>query len=225
MQNLDYGKRFRKEKTRQAPIQRPKPAEPVFSKPSPKKNSSQISDFFSKVQVNPLPVWYYFIIGILLFTSGVFVGMKLDQKESHFASNEMSSFRNVPNADTISTSEPEASVSAKPEIQESPGSGREDTLDSGNLASVPKNLQFPPKINQVNYIIQLGNFSREDSTKWAASLIREKQEFQGRIFRTSTGKLYLGYYYDLKEAKAVLKKVKKFQGGAFQEASIKNIQF
>ena len=58
-----------------------------------------------------------------------------------------------------------------------------------------------------------------------ASLIKDQQEFQGRLFRTSTGKLYLGYYYSVKDAKMVLKQIKKIPRWSFEEASIKNIQF
>jgi nitrous oxidase accessory protein NosD len=71
----------------------------------------------------------------------------------------------------------------------------------------------------------MGTYSKEDASKLASSLIREKQEFQGRIFRTTTGKLYAGYFYNFKDAKIMLKKLKKFQDGTFSDASIKNIQF
>ena len=71
----------------------------------------------------------------------------------------------------------------------------------------------------------MGSFSKEEGSKIASSLIREKQEFQGKIFRTTTGKLYAGYFYTYKDAKIMLKKLKKFQDGTFSEASIKNIQF
>lgn len=229
MQNTDYGKRFRKEKSKPIIQPRPQPSEQVFKKTPPvKKQNQSFAELFSGLfsgfnQSQPAGYFYFFLIGMLLFTTGVYVGMKLDQKESTFASNELNSYRNIQTDNQPELSEKKSSP--KVDLNEDAHSTKEEILDSGNTASVPKNLQFPPKLNQVNYIIQLGNFSREDATKWAASLIREKQEFQGRIFRTSTGKLYLGYYYDLKEAKVVLKKVKKFQNGPFQDASIKNIQF
>ncbi|MCX8000574.1 MAG: SPOR domain-containing protein, partial [Leptospiraceae bacterium] len=168
-----------------------------------------------KFEIPTISLWYVLLIGVFLFTSGLFLGMKISQKESSFASSEVQSFRNI--SETEANSERTRADIIEPE----PTNERENSI----ISSVPKNLQFPPKLNQVNYIIQLGNFSIEDANKYAASLIHERQEFQGRVFRTSTGKLYLGFYYDLKEAKSVLKKIKKFQGGIFQDAEIKNIQF
>jgi len=217
MQNLDYGKRFRKTKPRQTYTIKTKESESLSTPHNP-----TLYDFFFNLEVHSLPIWYYLIIGILLFTSGVFVGMKLDQKESFFTNNELNTFRNLQTSD-LNSEEPN-SKTPRSQLQEN-SLLKEESVEANNFTNFPKNLQFPPKLNQINYIIQLGNFSREEATKLAASLIRERQEFQGRIFRTNTGKLYLGYYYDLAEAKAVLKKIKKFQDGVFQEASIKNMQF
>lgn len=225
MQNTDYAKKFRKKKFQkiEAEISPQVTSHKASFNLKAKKNSKL--DFLSNDSRNleslPLPtlsLWHFLLIGIFLFTSGLFIGMKISQKESSFASGEVHSFRNISEAESTTESKPRAEISE-------PENPSELEQNSNLFSSIPKNLQFPPKLNQMNYIIQLGSFSLEDANKYAASLIHERQEFQGRVFRTATGKLYLGFYYDLKEAKSVLKKIKKFQGGIFQDAEIKNIQF
>ncbi|MCB1141647.1 MAG: hypothetical protein H7A24_13265 [Leptospiraceae bacterium] len=228
MQNIDFSKRIKKDPKKfpsNPPIQRKKTED--FSHSSSGRESSTRSQFLNILQQRnqQFPVLYLFIGAILFFTSGLVVGMKIDQKESYFSSNEINTFKNIGSTETeksgteisLNGSDDEDAEESKPTKQkrQAPPVSR----------SIPKNIQFPPKPDQINYIIQLGNFSKEEATKLAVSIIREKQEFQGRIFRTQTGKLYAGYYYNHREAKAVLKKVKKFRNGVFKDASIKNIQF
>ncbi|HMV42413.1 MAG TPA: SPOR domain-containing protein, partial [Leptospiraceae bacterium] len=148
-----------------------------------------------------------------------------------FMGNESNTFRNVNSSESNSSMEAVESSNTKEikaENQDNDGFTGEVSTNKVTKTALPtihKDLKFPPKLNQVNYIIQIGTFSREEANKWGASLIKDQQDFQGRLFRTSTGKLYLGYYYNIKDAKLVLKQVKKFRGGVFEEASIKNIQF
>lgn len=221
MQNTDYAKKFRKKKIFQ---QASEVGSSSFSKSENYSRERRNAKAYHLTSANlpkfefapSISLWYVLVIGVFLFTSGLFVGMRISQKESAFASGEVQSFKNV-----SENSESSPLEKTRAEISETFPESEENPL----LSSFPKNLQFPPKLNQTNYMIQLGTFSPEEANKYAASLIHERQEFQGRVFRTSTGKLYLGFYYDLKEAKNVLKKIKKFQGGIFQEAEIKNVQF
>lgn len=215
MQNTDYAKKLRKKKFIHASSEAITSTSKKSSISKDKKTYRSHSPENPKLEMPTISLWYVLLIGVFLFTSGLFLGMKISQKESSFASSEVQSFRNI--SETEVNSEQKRADIVEPESTEN----SENPL----LSSIPKNLQFPPKLNQINYIIQLGNFSIEDANKYAASLIHERQEFQGRVFRTATGKLYLGFYYDLKEAKSVLRKIKKFQGGIFQDAEIKNIQF
>ncbi len=217
MQNVDFSKR--KPKVVPSPRVNPQTTYPKIEVRSLKdpKNKSLFDILQQKNQ--SIPGIYILVGGILLFTAGFILGMKTDQKEALFSSNEAASFRNI-------NSEIEQDVPSpkneENDFEPSRGSEREEPK---SIPVIPKNIQFPPKPNQVNYIIQMGTFSKEDASKLASSLIREKQEFQGRIFRTTTGKLYAGYFYNFKDAKLMLKKLKKFQDGTFSEASIKNIQF
>lgn len=228
MQNVDYSRKLKRDDRR-------------FHSTDPKINLGKTSKNSGSGSIlnilnsnhQPLSFLYLFIGAILFFTSGLVIGMKIDQKESYFIGNESNTFRNVNSSANSSlspeTSEVENSKNSNEESQES-SDGFTNELAKTKvikqaLPSIHKDLKFPPKLNQVNYIIQIGTFSREEANKWGASLIKDQQEFQGRLFRTSTGKLYLGYYYSVKDAKLVLKQIKKFRGGVFEEASIKNIQF
>lgn len=223
MQNTDYAKKFRKRKSFSQVPEVGNLSTSKTSGYSHERKSSKIyhphitSESISKFEFAPsISLWYVLVIGVFLFTSGLFVGMRISQRESAFASGEVQSFKNI-----SENSESSISERTRAEISETSPESEENST----FSSIPRNLQFPPKLNQTNYMIQLGTFSPEDANKYAASLIHERQEFQGRVFRTSTGKLYLGFYYDLREAKNVLKKIKKFQGGIFQEAEIKSVQF
>ncbi len=218
MQNIDFSKR----KLKNTPTSRrvPPSPSPKIETRSPKASSNKSLFDLLQQRNQSIPGMYLLVGGILLFTAGFILGMKTDQKEALFSSNETASFRNI-------DSEIEQSDSKKQDDSEfeTAKNTEKNAEEIKQNSSLPRNLQYPPKPNQVNYIIQLGTFSKEDAGKIVSGLIREKQEFQGRIFRTTTGKLYAGYFYNFKEAKSMLKKLKKFQEGTFSEASIKNIQF
>ena len=225
MQNVDYSRKLKREERR---LHSTEPKIPL-GKNSRNSGSGSILNILNSNH-QPLSFLYLFIGAILFFTSGLVIGMKIDQKESYFSGNESNTFRNVntsENSLSVETSEQTNSRESKPGNSEDGFSNEVVTnkVTKTALPSIHKDLKFPPKLNQINYIIQIGTFSREEANKWGASLIKDQQEFQGRLFRTSTGKLYLGYYYNVKDAKLVLKQIKKFRGGVFEEASIKNIQF
>ena len=219
MQNVDFSKR----KLKNAPTSRkvlPSSPPPKVEIRSPKTSSNKSLFDLLQQRNQSIPGMYLLVGGILLFTAGFILGMKTDQKEALFSSNETASFRNI-------DSEIEQNDSKKQDDSEfeTTKNTEKNSDEIKQNASLPRNLQFPPRPNQINYIIQMGTFSKEDAGKAVSGLIRERQEFQGRIFRTTTGKLYAGYFYNFKEAKSMLKKLKKFQEGTFSEASIKNIQF
>lgn len=225
MQNVDYSRKLKRDE------RRPHSTESKISLKTPKgSNGSSILNILNSNH-QPLSFLYLFIGAILFFTSGLVIGMKIDQKESYFMGNESNTFRNVNNSEnnaSLETVETPNTKENKAEINENDGFTSETPTNKVTKTALPtihKDLKFPPKLNQINYIIQIGTFSREEANKWGASLIKDQSDFQGRLFRTSTGKLYLGYYYSMKDAKLVLKQIKKFRGGVFEEASIKNIQF
>lgn len=230
MQNIDYSKKIKKEERRLSPLH------PVQETVSQKlKSANKPSALMQLIQnrTQSIPPLYLFVGAALFFTSGLIIGMRIDHQESSFSAGqtEVNSFKNVSSAapqngtgQTETENPSDSDFNA--ETQAQPSKEEVRSVSKNQNAAVPKNIQFPPKENQVNYIIQLGSFNKEEAVHYAASLIKERQEFQGRIFRgTSTGKLFLGYFYDENEAKNALKRVKKFRNGIFAEASIKNIQF
>ena len=213
MQNVDFSKRKPKLSPR-PPISQPR----IDTRGIKDSRSKSLFDILQQKNQS-LPGMYLLVGGILLFTAGFIIGMKTNQKEILFTSNENTTFRDINSEIDQDVPPPK---SEETDFESSRASENKEEKQSN---VIPKNIQFPPKPNQINYIIQMGSFSKEEGSKIASSLIREKQEFQGKIFRTTTGKLYAGYFYTYKDAKIMLKKLKKFQDGTFSEASIKNIQF
>jgi hypothetical protein len=112
------------------------------------------------------------------------------------------------------------------------------TSDSGSLASVssgnglgdstaffPKNLKSPPKMDQINYLIEVGAYEPAESARVGKLILAEIPEFRGRIFRTSTGKLFAGYFYQWEEAKRALETLRGFEKDDFTTAELKTIRF
>jgi hypothetical protein len=220
MQNVDYSRRL-KSRAKTGGVAREKI---VIHDSKPR---ASILDFL-RARQQPVSFLYLCVGAALFFTSGLFVGMKMDQKESYFNNNEMNTFSNLGNERESDESIPRHTLppqSNRAELEENANHQPENTHQPAVANNGTQSLKFPPKPGQLNYIIQIGSFKKEEAARWGASLLKDKQELQGRIFRTSTGKLYLGYFYQESEAKAALKKVKKFHNGIFEEASIKKIQF
>ena len=220
MQNVDYSKKIsldqRKHITpRETNVRNALPLE----NNKPERFSSK--SFMNMIQSegSSLSFIYLFVGAILFFTSGLVVGMKIDQKENYFAKNEVNSFSNPgekPYEEEISQENP---------VDETPNVTRE-TLR--NPTHAPKGLKYPPLENHTNYIIRVGEFSLQDANRWARYLIKDKQGFQGRVFRTSSGstrKLYLGFYYERNSVRKALKYIRKMNGGVFRSASVKKMQF
>jgi hypothetical protein len=93
MQNVDFSKR--KPKITQNSKGTPQTTYPKIEVRSLKdpKNKSLFDILQQKNQ--SIPGIYILVGGILLFTAGFILGMKTDQKEALFSSNETASFRNI----------------------------------------------------------------------------------------------------------------------------------
>lgn len=222
MQNIDYSRKLKPYKTGS---QEPKP-----SKNSYKKKES----IFNLFQQNSGGISFlYLLIGAsLLFTSGLVIGTRIEQKETEISENDRtiknvgkSSIEETNSEEEITPSKKKDGTENKAEFTDSFSVDQNTQKSTKSNFPISKDLKYPPKLNQVNYILQLGTFSKDEANKWASILIKEKQEFQGRFFRTGSGKLYLGYYYSLKDANLSLKSLKKLKDGAFEEASLKKVEF
>lgn len=150
-----------------------------------------------------------FIGAILLFTGGMVVGLHLSQTEENYRNSGQSNEIALKNTSPAKLPEPVAKDSS---IEASP-------------VFYPKNLKFPPKIDQINYIIEVGAFEPGESSRVGKLILKEFPEFKGKLFRTSTGKLFAGYFYQQEEAKQALQQLRAFENDDFTDAELKTIRF
>lgn len=203
MQNIDYSRKLRSGR----------PLEGEVSSYSPQPHS-----YFSGPQ-KPKSAFILLIGGILLFTSGMVVGIQLGQKETKFKENSETSFSNVGSAKI-----PAPKLTQTSEDSGNQNEGRTEGSDSSSASPFPATLKFPPKNDQINYMVQIGDFTPEEAIAVGKQLIDTHPSLRGRIFRTSTGKLFAGYFYRLDDAKETLEAVKS-KLPSLTEAQVKTIRF
>lgn len=195
MQNIDYSRRLRGSYG-------PQPSQEPLEFGSYHSHSSQ------KESTKPRSAFVLLIGAILLFTSGMVVGIQLNQKEKGFESNQEKSFSNLGKTSRTQTSE----------------TNPEEQPNQNSPSPFPTTLKFPPKNDQINYMVQIGNFSPEEAVQIGKQLMTSEPSLQGRIFRTSTGKLYAGYFYRMEDARDALDKISaKIPNAA--DAMVKTIRF
>lgn len=203
MQNIDYSRKLRSGRPLEGevPSYSPQPHSYLSSPPKPKS------------------AFILLIGGILLFTSGMVVGIQLGQKETKFKENSETSFSNVG-----STKIPAPKLADANEEGLNPSESRAEGSDSSSGSPFPATLKFPPKNDQINYMVQIGDFTPEEAIAVGKQLIDTHPSLRGRIFRTSTGKLFAGYFYRLDDAKETLDAVKS-KLPSLTDAQVKTIRF
>ncbi|TGK95468.1 hypothetical protein EHQ30_02165 [Leptospira brenneri] len=203
MQNIDYSRKLRSGR----------PLEGEIPSYSPQTHS------YLGTTGKPKSAFILLIGAILLFTSGMVVGIQLGQKETKFKENSETSFSNL--------GSPKLPAPKLTETGESDG-GREESRpsepDSSSSSPFPSALKFPPKNDQINYMVQIGDFTPEEAVAVGKQLIDTNPSLRGRIFRTSTGKLFAGYFYRLDDAKETLEAVKS-KLPSLTDAQVKTIRF
>ena len=158
MQNIDYSRRFR-----QSPVLQPRVKTEHFHQSG-----------------------FIVLIGsIFIFTAGIFVGLRLEQKEKSFAKNENMTVRNY--GEDSAPKKADVPVEAKKQT---------DTIGG---------LKFPPQKNAQNFLLEIK--SGADVTNMGKELLLKNADLQGRIFKTSSGKLYVGYFYQKKDAEKIQEKL------------------
>lgn len=203
MQNIDYSRKLRSGRPYEGEV-------PSYS-PQP-------HSYLGNAQ-KPKSAFILLVGGILLFTSGMVVGIQLGQKETKFKENSETSFSNVGNQKIPA-----------PKLSESNGEAQNQDQSQGDHSSSPSEspfpqaLKFPPKNDQINYMVQIGDFTPEEAVAVGKQLIETNPSLRGRIFRTSTGKLFAGYFYRLDDAKETLEAVKS-KLPALTDAQVKTIRF
>ncbi|EOQ88644.1 hypothetical protein LEP1GSC202_2693 [Leptospira yanagawae serovar Saopaulo str. Sao Paulo = ATCC 700523] len=205
MQNIDYSRKLRSGR----PFDGEVPTYSYASNPSPTLGST----------AKPKSAFILLIGGILLFTSGLVVGIQLGQKESKFKENAETSFSNVG-----TKSESHAKLTETPRTEESRPLEASTSPQTQDPSPFPATLKFPPKNDQINYMVQIGDFSPEEAVSVGKQLLESHPQLRGRIFRTSTGKLFAGYYYRLEDAKETLDSVKSKLPN-LSDAQVKTIRF
>ncbi|XDD45740.1 hypothetical protein AB3N60_13620 [Leptospira sp. WS39.C2] len=205
MQNIDYSRKLRSGRPFDSEV-------PTYS------SSSHVSSSLGQ-GTKPKSAFILLIGGILLFTSGMVVGIQLGQKESKFKENAETSFSNVGTKSQSLSKLAESGKESDP-TQENQGQNTEQSTSS----PFPATLKFPPKNDQINYMVQIGDFSPEEAVSVGKQLIESQPNLRGRIFRTSTGKLFAGYFYRLEDAKEALDSV-KVKLPQLTGAEVKTIRF
>lgn len=169
-----------------------------------------------------------FIGGILLFTGGMVVGLNLNQSESKFQNNQSAvSLQNTSEKPKVlPKSDSEEGVNIESKILDEPEfSAPEQTSSTNNPSFYPKNLKYPPKMDQINYLIEIGAYEPVESSRVGKMVTKDLPELQGKIFRTSMGKLFAGYFYSHNEAKQVLEHLRTYEKDDFTSAEIKTVRF
>lgn len=172
------------------------------------------SDFSARRGGKVFPL---FIGAILLFTGGMVVGLNLGQSEENYRKTHSQevAFKNMgeskPKVVDSGTIEPATKPNPNP-TQDSP-------------AFFPKNLKFPPQMDQINYVIEIGAYEPGESSRVGKLILQEFPDFRGRLFRTSTGKLFAGYFYKQEDAKKALEQLRSFEKDDFTDAELKTIRF
>jgi|JI10StandDraft_1071094.scaffolds.fasta_scaffold977965_2 hypothetical protein len=169
-----------------------------------------------------------FIGGILLFTGGMVVGLNLNQSESKFQNNQSAvSLQNTSEKPkVIPQSDPEEELNLESKISDgSEFSAPAPTVSQNNPSYYPKNLKYPPKMDQINYLIEIGAYEPVESSRVGKMVTKDLPELQGKIFRTSMGKLFAGYFYSQEEAKQVLEHLRTYEKDDFTSAEIKTVRF
>lgn len=178
-----------------------------------------------------------FIGAILLFTGGMVVGLNLNQSEQKFQNNQSElSLNNVSKENFSVPDSTEGAIASKAEEEKSTQESNKEEVrisdssqkpipNSASPAFYPKNLKFPPKMDQINYIIEIGGYEPAESSRIGKMVSEHMPELQGKLFRTSTGKLFAGYFYSQEEAKQTLEHLRAFEKDDFTDASIKTVRF
>ncbi|TGM78268.1 hypothetical protein EHR01_07355 [Leptospira mtsangambouensis] len=204
MQNIDYSRKLRSGRPLEGEV-------PSYS--------PQTHSYLGATQ-KPKSAFILLIGGILLFTSGMVVGIQLGQKETKFKENSETSFSNVGGAQRL----PAPKLRNPEEVASDQEENRSNEPGPNSGSPFPQTLKFPPKNDQINYMVQIGDFTPEEAIAVGKQLIDTNPSLRGRIFRTSTGKLFAGYFYRLDDAKETLEAVKS-KLPSLTDAQVKTIRF
>ncbi|TGL80006.1 hypothetical protein [Leptospira yasudae] len=226
MQNIDYSRRLKQSSIR-TPVRENSDFDRTIQTVQHSKKSGSPIQIFSSTR----SAFVLLLGSISLFTAGLVVGLKLDQKEETFAQNELQTFRNVSSQERknsngglrslfSSSNEPESVESLKNPESLSKLNPKENSSGNGNEAK----LLYPPQTGETNYLVVIATEDSLQAVELGKRLLMARNEFKGRIFRSSKGELYLGYFYSEEEAKEALEKVQPLNDPAFHSAKVRSLK-
>ncbi|ABJ77199.1 hypothetical protein [Leptospira borgpetersenii] len=224
MQNIDYSRRLRQSTVRTPVRENADFNRTIQTVQHDKKSGSPIQIFSSTRSA------FILLLGsVSLFTAGLVVGLKLDQKEETFARNELQTFRNVPTGERKNENGGLRSLFFPAKETEESLKNQESLLrlnpkeDSSGTSGDSKIL-YPPRLGETNYLVVIATSDSLQAVELGKRLLMAKNEFKGRIFRSSKGELYLGYFYSEEKAQEALEKIQPLNNPAFHSAKIRSLK-
>ncbi|MEI7012929.1 hypothetical protein [Leptospira licerasiae] len=219
MQNIDYSRRLRQSGTRGPAPRQGESFPTVQTIQHVRGGNSPIRSFPSSRSI------FLVLVGaISLFTGGVVVGLRLDQKEQAFAQNETQSFYNVGKNVRTEQSVEERENSSSENVSSNVTESSTETSSSQNSSKNP-GLKFPARSDKENYFLSIPTEDSVEAMEIGKKLLRAKPEFQGRFFRSKDGELFLGYFYGKEEAAKALESIRPLNDPIFHKTSIHKLQF
>lgn len=76
-----------------------------------------------------------------------------------------------------------------------------------NSSDTDSKILYPPRLGETNYLVVIATSDSLQAVELGKRLLMARSEFKGRIFRSSKGELYLGYFYSEEKAKEALEKI------------------
>ncbi|EKO17405.1 hypothetical protein [Leptospira kirschneri] len=221
MQNIDYSRRL-KQSTVRTPVRENTDFNRTIQTVQHHKKSGSPIQIFSSTR----SAFVLLLGSISLFTAGIVVGLKLDQKEESFARNEIQTLRNVPSHEKKNETR---SLFFSNQKNEEPLKNQESLSKLNfkeNVSGVngDSKILYPPQSGETNYLVVVGTSDSLQAVELGKRILMARNEFKGRIFRSSKGELYLGYFYSEEEAKEALEKIQPLNDPLFHSAKIRTLK-
>ncbi|EMY16566.1 hypothetical protein LEP1GSC043_0803 [Leptospira weilii str. Ecochallenge] len=226
MQNIDYSRRLKQISAR-TPIRENADFDRTIQTVQHGKKSGSPIQIFSSTR----SAFILLLGSVSLFTAGLVIGLKLDQKEETFARNELQTFRNVPtwerkneNGGLRSLFFPTQETDSVESLKNQESLSKLNPKEDSSGTSEDSKILYPPRLGETNYLVVIATLDSLQAVELGKRLLMARNEFKGRIFRSSKGELYLGYFYSEEKAKEALEKIRPLNNPAFHSAKIRSLK-
>lgn len=220
MQNIDYSRRL-KQSTVRTPVRENTDFNRTIQTVQHHKKSGSPIQIFSSTR----SAFVLLLGSISLFTAGIVVGLKLDQKEESFARNEIQTLRNVPSHEKKNETRSLFFLTKKRRTFKNQESlSKLNFKENVSGVNGDSKILYPPQSGETNYLVVVGTSDSLQAVELGKRILMARNEFKGRIFRSSKGELYLGYFYSEEEAKEALEKIQPLNDPLFHSAKIRTLK-